>query len=688
MIDIGSMYARLGVNTRGLNTAERHLRRFRRGATRSLGGVASAATMVKGALIMAGVYLSLRQITGMLRAAAREAMEFEVAVARLGTVSDQELGIMADRIRGLGAELGSLTDLAKGYYGAISAGAKEGEEALEVLTVAAQVATEAQIQQDQVTRGLAAITRSYGDQLQDTADAADLLYAIERDGITTVQELIPHMGKLVLMADSTSLSVNEMAGSLAALTRTGAGTAESATMLEGLLVALGRRFDDLPPAITEYGNVQRAVEAIGFEGTLREIWEATDGCSRALTEMLGRKEALVAMQALATNNFEHMGEAIDSVGERTDLAGNAFDRYQETLKAQWEVFKETILRQGVAIAEELMPHLSAVLDITQKWLDLNDDFIKEDMAGVIGEMGLALSFVLDAAHGTYKTFRGIATAIGTILGFTVTGIAGIVEWLARMNEGVWRLLDMIPGVDAGAHVDFSAGARRQVEDFRKTMDVFTEQMAGEFVDTFTSPTLGAQLRLAKTMPATERAKMSPEDYFLAEGIEEKMGETWEKIYDELDKAEPDARKIQRLYGALEGSVEEYQEAIEAGHFDRKRMSRQQADKSAKNLEKNFAQFGDYLSDFFPDSTASSIAHAGIQQAQEAPEHRQISVRDFERPISTERHAASMDVARKGDVIVTTCTTVQDAPQTAERPRQTRHGSPVEGISVMNDSGKQ
>jgi len=111
------------------------------------------------------------------------------------------------------------TDLMKGYYQVISAGVTDPIKSLETLTTASQLAKSAHINQAEAIKGLTKLMAGYEGQIKTTAEAADLLYTIEKEGQTSVLELIPVIGGLAKVSADLKVSTDEMGASLATLSK-------------------------------------------------------------------------------------------------------------------------------------------------------------------------------------------------------------------------------------------------------------------------------------------------------------------------------------------------------------------------------------------------------------------------------------------------------------------------------------
>lgn len=319
--------------------------------------------------------------------------DWEVALNRLGNVSDETIPEMREKILSISPALGTVTELTKGYYGVLSAGVTEPLAAMDLLTTSAKLSKEATIEQDEAVKGLVSVMGSYSTELTTAKDAADLLYGIERAGITTVGELTPLIGNLANMATAAGLSADEMAAALAQITTTGAGTSISVTQLQSLLTALSKKFALLPPEVTKYGSATKAVKALGFQGVLKEIMEATGGNSTALIKMLGRQEAYLALLQLSKNEFGAYSGKLEDMTNKTGAFDDAWKRYSITLTAIWNTFKNTIGKKAILIGEKLAPAIKRIVENTSAWMEKNQELIDQGIEVVFLALAGALEMI-------------------------------------------------------------------------------------------------------------------------------------------------------------------------------------------------------------------------------------------------------------------------------------------------------
>lgn len=319
---------------------------------------------------------------------------FETALTDMGKVigPGQSLDTIRKEIMAIDPVLGSSTDLMRGYYQVVSAGITEPKEALDLLTAAAQAAAGAHVDQETAINALTKLMSGFSGQtttlsdgtevlaknFTDAKDAADLLFRIEKDGQTTVADLVPIIGDLAGISADAGLSAEDMAGSLATLTLRAGSTSMASTQLTGIISAMIKPTSEMKAAISAMGfeSGDAAIKSLGFSTVLKKLKDSTGGSSTKLGELFGRLEGLKGIMSLASGDFKNMDARIISMGERAGGTEKAFKDWSETFAAVKETFDNTISNVAIKLGSEIVPLIqSAMKDIASAIDGAQDELI-------------------------------------------------------------------------------------------------------------------------------------------------------------------------------------------------------------------------------------------------------------------------------------------------------------------------
>lgn len=357
--------------------------------------------------------------------------KYESALVDMGKITDESLESIENRMKELPPILGSLTELTRGYYQIVSAGIRDPIEAVDTLTVSSQTAAAAHMDQSEVVKGLTKVMAGYEGKIGDVSEAADLMFAIEKEGQTTVGELIPLVGGLATMSAQLKISQDEMGASFAVITRTAGSSAEAATEYEGVLTGLMKPTDDMLAAINKMGfaTASLAIEELGLVEVLRRLKEPIGDDEVALGKLFGRKQAILGMTKLTANEMGTLSDAVDSVAGKAGMADQAFQDWTTTGEAfnkeQKAVTENLIALLGKAIdpmMDVLQRRLIVVLTNMGEWISKNEE-LAASLTTLGGGVGMALipfGALMMMMPGLVVTIPLVAAKIGLLsAGFTL-----------------------------------------------------------------------------------------------------------------------------------------------------------------------------------------------------------------------------------------------------------------------------
>ena len=425
------------------------------GFSDKIGGIGKAAT-IGGAAVTAAFTKSFLDFTA-----------YETKLVDMAKVTKEPFDQIEAKLGTLDPILGNSKQLMEGYYQVISAGVKDPVEALSTLTIAAETANAAHVDQAEVVKGITKMMAGYEGAISSASEAADLLFSIEKEGQTSVAELIPVIGGLAKSSSDLNVSQNEMAASLATISKTAGSTAEAATQYEAVLTGLLKPTTKMKDMMKDMGyeSGEAAIKEKGLVEILKELEERTGGSSQALGELFGRKEALLGFSALSAESFKTLSATIEEVEKGTGGAKQAFEDWTESGAASISEIKNTFLNFSSEVGAQLAPMIKELLgQITEvvkkitEWAKENPKLFESivKVAAIIGAVAAVGGPILMAV----AAFGGVATAITAIIspvGLVVAAVIGLgVAW----KTNFLGIRDMTKGV-----IDFVKGFIERLIDF-------------------------------------------------------------------------------------------------------------------------------------------------------------------------------------------------------------------------------
>jgi TP901 family phage tail tape measure protein len=515
------------------------------------------------------------------------AAKHQTALVDMSKVTDESLSSIDAKIMGMDASLGRSTKLMEGYYQTISAGVTDPVRAMDTLTTASKAANAAHTDQALVIKGLTKMMAGFEGEIQNVSEASDLLFAIEKEGQTTFQELIPVIGGLAKISKDLGVSHNEMGASLATITQTAGSTSEAATQYEAVLVALMKPTEQLTKMFKSQGyeSAQAAIKELGLAGTLRMLKDATGGSAEKMGELIARKEGLIGVSALAARNFETLAGKIEAMGGAAGGTQRAFEDWEKTWAGTWDTFTNVLDKFAIKIGSTVLP---AITKLIQGWTSFLEMF-----------EGPSEQSKIDAQ------FDAIVNRIQTVkdrIDYIKQQQAGEGEWGILGKVPVYAFSDKRIG-DLNKELDVLLKQRQDLADkhfshFKET----GEQHQEDVEDTFDGATNTISEEVDKMNAALQKSidtsLMFPEDLFRKQaeewknlGADKLKVNKWLAI--ELEKL--DRQELQRQARMNKEALSDYEAALASEMYITKeqqaeldKITKDSNDKALANHEKYLA----------------------------------------------------------------------------------------------------
>ena len=634
-MNLGALTATLRVDTSQMNMAERRLRGFEGNATSSFKKVNKTALRLKQTIMGLGLAFGAVRVGGMVK-------DYESALVDMAKVTDQSFSQIDKTIRGMDASLGNSTELMKGYYQVISAGVTDPEKALSTLTTASQLAKASHVEQSETVRALTKVMAGYKGSLKNASDAADLLLKTEKLGQTSVAELVPVIGDISNISNMAGASIEEMAGAMALITQTAGSTAEAATQWKALMTSLVKPTDEMTDAFGRFGSVAEALEKMGLVEWLERIQEV-GGSAEGIADLLGgRKESLIAFQALISNT-EALSKNIKEITDRTGALNQAWENYTKSAEGLVNEFKANVINTFITFGQKTLPMVNTALKtLNEHFVTIIDTIavlgiawaglkiggwitslagLAKALSGVKAGAAIkgfgALSAVMTGGQavarvgGLTLAFKGLAAALGGPVGIAIAA-TGTAFYLANkhiktMTESAKEARATLSHFGTGS---LSSGILGGVDTAQEIDDSLQNKLTKEFED-----------RAKAAAKARKEIKAFEEEQIRQDRLEH-IKQEWkemEKVYEANQLYRKELEKIGKTAGELELDKlnDWYKEQIELlGETTPALKELYQAKKKIieQDMEADKKQsFGSYISNFLKDvDTMQKQAKEAVQ----------------------------------------------------------------------------
>lgn len=261
-------------------------------------------------------------MTDAIKDNAKEALEFKRAQLQIETILPANTKLtkdLTDQLVVLSEQYGTTaSSQAKTYYEIISAGVEDASDGTKLLAQANQLATGGVTETAKTIDLLTTIYNVYGKEIATTSAASDSLFKTAQIGKTNIAELASSLGQALPIAKSFGIGLDEVGAVLSQLTNAGISTAESVTLLNAILSAIAKNGEKLGA-----GFNSTAVQTDGLGVVIERLMKRTHGSNDALFELLGRQEAVRAVQSLGAKGLENYNSVLAQYTEKTGVAAEA-----------------------------------------------------------------------------------------------------------------------------------------------------------------------------------------------------------------------------------------------------------------------------------------------------------------------------------------------------------------------------
>lgn len=308
--------------------------------------------------------------------AVNESVKFRRAQLEIETILPKNTKLtsqLVDQLDDLSKQYGTTaTAQAKAYYEIISAGVNDAADGAKLLARANQLAVGGVTDTASTIDLLTTIYNVYGREVATAAEASDSLFKTVQIGKTTIKELAADLGQALPIAKSFGIGLDEVGAVLAQLTNSGISTSESVTLLNAVLSAIAKNGDKLGQGFNSF-----AVQTEGLGVVLERLRERTKGSNDALFDLLGRQEAVRAVQSLTAKGLENYNATLAEYSKKAGVAAEASQKIIDgDIGKQFEILGSKIAsatRQGIDV---FIPFVREAIKLT------NELFTPDETVGV------------------------------------------------------------------------------------------------------------------------------------------------------------------------------------------------------------------------------------------------------------------------------------------------------------------
>lgn len=313
--------------------------------------------------------------------------EFRKNMLEVATISTQ----VTDDMTGFMNQVMSITqeipikapEAAKALYSIVSAG-HDGADGMKILEVSAKAAVGGLTETETAADAITTILNAYKMSAEETGTVSDQLFTTVRLGKTTFGELGASIAQVAPIAAAYGISIDQVLGAVASLTKQGTPTAQAMTQIRAAIQGTAGELGDA------------AFQGRTFQEALQLIYEKAGGSASKMKEMLGTDEGLAATLALTGKNAKAAANDLGELQGSLGATEAAFEKMADAADNQLTLLANNVQAYLRPMGERILKEVS---DIAKAF---NEAFENNDIEGTISRVE-ALVKNAAGAFLSYKT---------------------------------------------------------------------------------------------------------------------------------------------------------------------------------------------------------------------------------------------------------------------------------------------
>ncbi len=373
-----------------------------------------SALDIGDALAAAGIVAALNAIKEAYFACDDAADSFETAMAKVGTIVDEEAISLEDvegQIKQLSSETGvAVNDLAEATYSAISASV-DSADAVGFVAQANALAVGGFTQSATAVDVLTTAINAYGLSADQAQSISDKLITTQNLGKTTVDELAQSLGAVIPTAATFNVNLDNLSSAYVTLTRNGINTANATTMINGMLSELGDSGSDVATILKEQTGKSFATlmeEGNNLGDVMQILGESVNGNSVAFMNLWGNIRAGRGAVNIFNAGAEEFSNVMGSMADSAGSADEAFRKMTDTGAYVEQQFGNAVENLKISIGNA-QPSLDGLMTAGTAIMNSVSGFIEKNpkLVALIGAAAAALA-VFTAAMVAHSAATFIA----------------------------------------------------------------------------------------------------------------------------------------------------------------------------------------------------------------------------------------------------------------------------------------
>jgi TP901 family phage tail tape measure protein len=445
-MNIGRLEATLGVDTKGLPTAQLAMQNFQKSAQVSMAKIDMSLDKTGRNIYYFGTaatrFLTL-PLTLVGAASFKMASDFEFSMQKIvglvGVGQKQVDGWRKDVMK-MGEEFGiSSEKMAESLYFITSSGIPAAE-AMGVLKDSAKASASGLGDITDFAKTLTSAMNAYAEAGLTSAKSTDILFKAIALGKAEGSDFARQIGDVIPIASKMNIGFDQIAAAMGAITLQGSSAAEASTYLKNAIFKILDPTPDAAKALNTIGisarNLQKIVSEQGLLPAFQALSNATKNYgTEAIAAVLPNIRGFMAYLTLMGDNMEYVEDIFKQVANSTGAADKAWAVMSDTIKTKfnqaWVSVKNSMIEMFMANKDQIIPVITqlakAVQGLVGWYLNLSS-----------GTRSLINNFLIFTA-----VLAPLAISVGLVMR-SLSGLGAIMKWATPIVKAFWVTMSANP----------------------------------------------------------------------------------------------------------------------------------------------------------------------------------------------------------------------------------------------------
>lgn len=303
-------------------------------------------------------------VSGSEQAAEKYQKTMSEIVGLTGT-SASEVSHLSEEVLKLGPAVGKgPQELGDALYYVLSSGV-DAAHAMDVVEASAKAAAAGLGETQTVADLVTSVMNAYGAANITAAGATDILTQAVKDGKGEPDAYAQALGRVLPIAAAAGVSFQQVAASIATMTRTGLDANEATTALRGIIGSLEAPTEKTRGALHDLGlsadDVRKAIREQGLLSALQMLMERSHGNLDVLGALVPNIRALTGVLSTVGSQSEAYTEILGHMNTAQGATDRAFQQATNTIDFQKKAFGAAMESLQITIGSVALPALASFL---------------------------------------------------------------------------------------------------------------------------------------------------------------------------------------------------------------------------------------------------------------------------------------------------------------------------------------